>query len=144
MDEPTGIVPMTGDAGLKKFAEGQRVWTSLDVSDPKKAAKFLRAKAQADFGYDDVAGQNFNVTDAILHDVNIVDDDSGEVKPAVRTVLICDDGSTVAFVSKGIVSGLRDLWRIFGAMPWQPARTLTVLRAKAKRVGHMYILTIPE
>lgn len=143
MAEENSVVPGSQDGGLEGFMTAGRVWTSLNVKDPAEARRFLKAKAAPDFTFDDVQGQTLDLADAIIHECTVMDQVTGEVIQARRTVLIFGDGASAGFVSEGIIAGLRDLFTIYGPLPWRPARGIVITRHKTSRARQIYLINLP-
>lgn len=129
---------------ISEVFEPQRVWTSLDLKDERNAALYLAAKSAPDFGYEDVQGTEFCVTDAIMHTCQLADRQTGELVTKVRTILITDDGTSIGFVSTGVVNSLRDLMGLYGQLPWKPGRRLRVVQRTTSGGNRVYNLALPH
>jgi hypothetical protein len=93
-------------------------------------------------GYEQVAGQILPLVSAVGHTVQIADHETGEVVPAVRTVLVLADGRKVAFISTGIQSSIAKLLYSFGRPPWTPPVAIRIY-AKPARMGKVYLIDTP-
>lgn len=136
-------VPQGAD-GLAAFTAPSRAWTSLDLTKHEGVRTFLKAKAAPDFSFDDVQGQTLKLADGLVHECEVTDHETGELKLARRTVLIFEDGTSAGFVSEGIIRGLKDLFLIYGPLPWRPAREIVITRAKTSAKKQVYLINLPE
>lgn len=118
--------------------EGQRFYSSIVLDKNSEnyrsiAAKVIKAMANPDKKLDEVANvMVLYVEHIVAHDVNIVDDSGLEV-PAVRVVMVMENGQTVAGVSTGFKASLSNLMAIIGQPPYSPSLPLIVNRVKTRR-----------
>lgn len=75
------------------------------------------------------------IENVILHDVEVVDTETGEITEAVRTVLITPKGEAFAAVSQGVINSLQMICNpnVFGPPPWSPPIKLEMIRVKTKK-----------
>jgi hypothetical protein len=60
------------------------------------------------------------VTDIIAHNIQLVDEETGEMNDATRCVLITEDGQGYECVAGGVVSSIKKIVGIVGRAPWTP------------------------
>lgn len=60
------------------------------------------------------AGTELYLVKALFHECTVNDAETGEVRPAVRTVLIDEDGITYGSVSEGVCRSLQRLFKAVG------------------------------
>lgn len=69
-----------------------------------------------------------DVQHVVMHSIEITDEDTGETKPEVRTVVVCGDGSKVAFVSRQVCKFFARLTMLGRPGPWNPPLKLMLRR----------------
>ena len=67
---------------------------------------------------DDHKGEVLEIVDVAAHPVSLVDENTGEVVDALRTILIAKNGTVYDAVSQGIASSLSKIFGIVGMPPW--------------------------
>lgn len=82
-----------------------------------------------------------SITDILAHPVSLLDEKTGEVTDAIRTILIDEEGTAYAAVSEGIRSSITRLVQIAGALPWTPSLKMVALQ-KPTRNAMYQVLTI--
>jgi hypothetical protein len=95
------IAKRTEAPSLAEFGGGgQRMRTSLDLDDPKKRGLFLRAQQDCDARLVECVNTPIHVTDYLVHEVELINKETGEATQAVRLVIVDKDGLTYEAVSK--------------------------------------------
>jgi hypothetical protein len=106
--------------------------TSIDVS----SASGRRALFDCVEGDSEDSGQWINQEIAIehvfFHVVQLDNDETGETRNCIRTVLITPDGKRIKFVSVGIVKALQLAAYAFGPLPWSPPRVFVLHNLQGK------------
>ena len=67
---------------------------------------------------DDHKGEVLEIVDVAAHPVTLVDENTGEVVEALRTIVIDKKGVVYDAVSQGIASSLSKIFGIVGMPPW--------------------------
>lgn len=67
---------------------------------------------------DDHKGEVLEIVNVAAHPVSLVDENTGEVVQAMRTVLIDKNGKNFDAVSQGVVSSLQKIFAIVGQPPY--------------------------
>ena len=67
-----------------------------------------------------------NVSDVVAHEVTLIDNETGEVTKALRTILVDTNGVTYQAVSVGVANSLQRIFSIFG----EPATWKNPLKVK--------------
>lgn len=67
---------------------------------------------------DDHKGEVLEIVNVAAHPVTLIDENTGAVVEALRTVLIAKDGNIFDAVSQGIASSLSKIFGIVGMPPW--------------------------
>lgn len=85
----------------------------------------------------DSIGTVLRIKDVAFQSLALVNEQSGEVEPAVRTVVFCDDGKAYSAVSDGIHKSMSLVFGLWGKPPWNPAKPF-VVRQLSLKGGHRY------
>ena len=89
-------------------------------------------------------GKTIMVKNVVCHGVEMTNEKTGEVAPAWRVILIADDGTQYACVSKGVVGSLNKIFGVFGTPEtWTESLPLIARKVQAKR-GKSLILEVDE
>lgn len=99
----------------------------------KSAVQIYNAVNSADEQLADHINEVLEVVDVVAHPVTLVDEQSGEVVNALRTILVTKDGKGYSAVSQGITSALSRIFSIVG-MPDGGAWRKEPVRMKVKQV----------
>lgn len=145
--ENAGLVPVaepTALDGYNPFSGAMRYWANWQLTSKPDKARLMKAFQQADLKADDILGKPISVTHVLVHPVEIVDEETGEVTPCHRTVFVLDDGRTVGFVSAGILKSLGLICAMEGTGPWPGGITLMVRQITVKRARRMYVIDLIE
>lgn len=62
-----------------------------------------------------------NVENVIIQQVELPNDDTGELEKANRIVLIDNKGKAYGCTSTGVETSIKNLFAVVGAAPWSPA-----------------------
>lgn len=84
-----------------------------------------------------ILGQPIEAVGYIVHPAESSDEDTGEIRTYLRTVILTAQGGRVAVGSDVIPRRLRDVERYLRPAPWQPPLTLIIKDKKGKR-GRTY------
>lgn len=60
------------------------------------------------------------VTDIVAHNIELLDDETGEISPATRIVLVDENGNGYDCVAQGIFSSIQKIIGLVGPAPWNP------------------------
>lgn len=120
---------------LKVVASG--VATSLDIATPVGRAKMYTAMMSDAKALKDFVNTKIKVSDILVHRAKWTDEKTGEIVDALRTVLILEDGSTIACMSAGVAKSLAVYSACFGPPPWvQPVEFTVRNTGKKDRVWY--------
>lgn len=123
---------------LKPIGPNQR--SSIEPITKAQKVQIARAMISQDFSAEETIGQTFAIRDVVCHVVDLPDPETGEVKHAIRTVLIGPDGSRIAAVSNGVLQSLEILSAAFGPPPWVDGLVVTLKEEKSKGGRKYYVL----
>lgn len=124
--------------------QGQRLafWANWDTSDLRGKAMVTQCFGDADLPVSKVLGQTIYVTHLLVHPVQIVQPDDGEIVDATRVVLVLKDGQTVAAVSGGIVKSVQLICMLCGQGPWEDGLPLVVKQVETRSGRRTYNLQL--
>ena len=75
---------------------------------------------------DKLAGKTFAIKYYYMAETSIMDGETGELKDAIRTVLISPNNEVAAFVSEGVAKAVALMARRFGTKPFNPPLVVEV------------------
>lgn len=101
--------------------------------DGKRATKIsiYNAINNAQESLDEHIGEELLVVDVVAYPVQLVDENTGEIVDALRTILVTKDGKTYAAVSQGVTNSLSRIFSIVGEPSWKDEP----LKLRAKKVS---------
>jgi hypothetical protein len=117
-------------------------YSSLKPTDNTSRSRLYNAMVGNAKPLEDAMGDIVLIEHIIATPVEIKDGLTGEIKPAVRTILVQPNGVMFGCVSEGIRNSIRKLAGVFSEPPWDGGLELKVLSQKAK-VGRVYYLERP-
>ncbi len=139
LPQPTSLRSILGlDGGRHKF------FSNINRSERSGAVLLMRCSEEPTFRAEDVLSRDLLVTHYLVHTVDLENVETGEITTCPRTVLVLEDGGTVAFVSDGVLDSLQFLLGIVGLGPWNPPLTLQVKQARTRRGWKVTRLSLKE
>lgn len=127
--------------GVRRLRDALRVSTSIDLTAPDAWKRVYRSLISEDIKGRTVMHERLQVRDWLVHDIDLPDPQTGELKPCLRSVLILEDGARVSFVSDGIARSLTAIHLLRGPAPWTPA-TVCIPKSGAARIGEFKYLDV--
>ncbi len=94
--------------------------------------------------FDDVQDSGIQIHQFYVHQVQFVDEKTGEVNEGIRTVLIPKVGPPFACVSDGIARDLAGIIRTFGFGPYEPPISVMPVSIKTRKGRKTYRLVPQE
>ena len=82
---------------------------------------------------DDHKNEILEIVDVACHPVSLLDENTGEVVNALRTILVDKDGKNYDAVSQGIVSSLQKIFAIVGQPSYNPPLKIKVVEQKTRK-----------
>lgn len=130
------------ERGLAKWDNHQS--DCLNNFDGDQRQKFaLRMRCMAASGGDVAIGKVIPVKYWMVHEVEFINKETGDVVQTYRTVLMTPDLVPYAFVSGGVASGIQQIHAEFGTAVLDPPLYLRVEQKNTANKRRMYVL-IPE
>ena len=117
--------------------------STVDLSTFEGKVKNLNAIQNAQSA-NDYIGKTLNVTDVIFQQAQFVDEETGEISDGVRTILLLDDDTAVAFASDVIVRSIKTIIATFGSPENWPNHMLPlkVEQKQGKGTHRFYQLSV--
>lgn len=116
MEEVMTIAKM--DARKELSAETNDVFCSVTGGDRKARAMVFNAMNNPDHKVGDCINKVINVKDVLAEFIEVTNEETGELEPAPRVVLIDENGESYQAVSKGIFNAVKKAIATFGAPTW--------------------------
>jgi hypothetical protein len=86
--------------------------------------------------------KQFPVANIFVHPIETTNDETGEVRSALRTVLIGPSGNRIQFVSQGVIKSMQIIAATYGGLPWVPAKMMLLERVKTSGSRSMFRLSV--
>ena len=117
--------------------------STVDLSTFEGKVKNLNAIQNAQSA-NDYIGKTLNVTDVIFQQAQFVDEETGEISDGIRTILLLDDDTAVAFASDVIVRNVKTIIATFGSPENWPHHMLPlkVEQRQGKGTHRFYQLSV--
>lgn len=131
------IATVEAPATLTNMGDGGKLVTSIDTSTREGSIKAFNASQDPE-RLDEHLNEEITIKDVIMQNVQVTDNQTGEVTPAVRTILVTPEGKAYAATSIGIVNSLHQIFTLFGEpQTWSEPLTVKVMQ-KHSRTNSMY------
>lgn len=128
-----------------KNPAGQFYCSVVNDGTRKSKIAIFNAINSADESLADHIGEVIEVVDVIAHPVELVNEETGEIIQALRTVLITKEGKSYTAVSQGITSALGRIFSIIGspdAGAWKDEPVKMKIKQVKTRNGNNKVNTI--
>lgn len=123
------LVPVTMSSISEDIQGGGNYFSgACETFEEKK--RLVNAMSNPDFRTADFINKTINVVDVFMEMANVTDQNTGDLKPIPRVVLIDDKGKSYASLSFGIFNSLKKIISVFGFPTWDPAIPLEVSRVQ--------------
>lgn len=130
MNENTAIAnaPMNfmDEAAVESFI-------SFDVDTPENRIMAYNAINNPDARIADMINKTIELRDVVMTPVDLVNEETGEVERATRSILIDTQGVTYTATATGIYNSLRNIYMIFHTLHFEPAIKVEVNQVTTKR-----------
>lgn len=111
-DLETGIVSV-GLGSLMNSGNAD-MYCSLKAESFESKASIYNALNSPDAKISECINMVLEIRDVIAHEVQLVDQNTGEITKCLRTILVDKDGKTYQAVSVGVANSLNRIFQIFG------------------------------
>lgn len=137
--EPTQVLPGQSSSQDRFLAELLSTRTSnFDGDNMQKMRLEMLATGPSVEKADKILGNILEVVYYYAHPVDIAVNNTGEVRPAVRVVLIDKDSKAYGFVSEGIARSLATLIFYLGQKPWNPPVKMKITQSSTRKGNRIY------
>lgn len=116
-------------------------YCSKKVTDENEKKELFNALESCDVLLNDCAGQEIEIKDVYVEEKEVIDEETGEIKPKYRTIIFDENGQTYVTTSYGIFNVLRKIFQVYGfPTEWEKPLKVKVLK---KSIGNdKQILTL--
>lgn len=145
VDKPlTGSVPATPIFDPEKVFALWCSYGDLRTLSGKDKARVVRLLQTQGEPLADYIGKIITVEHVLVHNVDMVNQETGEVNEATRLVLIASDETAYTCVSEGIRRSIGLLAQAYGMPPWTGGMRAKVEQLTTRRGRRTFILTPVE
>ncbi len=121
---------------------GMSMYTSMSANTNEEKAKLFNAMNNPDHRISDMIGKTITVKDVFIEEVEMANEETGEVVRAPRIVVIDVEGRSYQAVSVGVLSAFKKLFGLYGQPTWEEGITLEVRQLK-KGKNNILTFSIP-
>lgn len=93
-------------------------YCSVQGGDREAKKKVYNAMNNPDHRVGDFINKTINVQDVLAEEIELVNEETGELQTAIRVVLIDDKGKSYQAVSTGVYNAIKKLIAVYGAPTW--------------------------
>lgn len=117
---------------LMRITDENPTYCSMVVSNREQQKAFYNAVQNCDKKMSDFINKELTFTDVYMEKTEVIEKDAkgnptGVIQDAVKIVLILEDGTGVVSTSKGVLTSLYAMFRIFGTPDmWEEPMTVCV------------------
>lgn len=119
-------------------ADARTAYCSIKGATMRERAAVYNASNNPNHRLADFINKVIRVKDVLAEQVEMVDEETGELQTAVRVVLIDVDGASYQAISTGVFSALKRAIQVFGAPTWDDGLPILI---KQVPVGKGSMLT---
>lgn len=117
-----------------------RMFTSLDISSDEGKATLLMALQGENASLGDMIGEEIEISHLVVHNVEVLDEDTGELLERDRIVIVQPDGTMLSAVSQGIRKSVQLLCALYRLPPYDPPLRVKIVQTNTKRGRRLYQL----
>lgn len=112
--------------------ENDGFYSSLKVDTHEQRVAFYNATSAPDEQLRDHINEVLYIRDVCAEPVDVTDDKTGEVRRAVRVIMVDVNGVSYSTLSAGIYNSLKRVFGIFGAPTWENGLALKVKQMNSR------------
>lgn len=141
MSETNNELVQQQDSALSLTQGSGNISTSVDMTTEEGKVKVFAAMQDSE-KIEDHLNEDINLSDIIMQNVEILNEQTGEMDPAVRTTLIDDKGKSYTATSAEIVKSLRTLIGIWGEPKgWKKPIKIKMTTGKSRKGRRFFTLS---
>lgn len=129
MSESTELMSISQELST----DARTTYCSITGGTQKDRAAVFNAANNPDHKLADYINKTIVVRDVLAEQVELVDDETGEVAESVRVVFVDMDGESYQTISTGVYSALKRAIQVFGAPTWDEGLPITVKQVQVAR-----------
>lgn len=142
-NEMTNLVPVDGRPNFVADLQSAVVsFCSFEAHTDEERKKKYTAMNNPDKRLAEMINMEIAVKDIYCETVNIINEKTGEVSPAARTVLIDEDGVSYQCVSVGVFNSIKKAISVFGLPTWENPIRFRVKNIPIKKIPNASTLTL--
>lgn len=123
------------------------LWCSygdLQALSAKDRARVVRLLQEPGEPLSAFIGQQITVEHVLVHNIELLNEETGELEEASRLVVIAPDGTAYSCVSEGIRRSIGLLAQVYGMPPWKGGMKVMVKQLTTRRGRRTFVLTPVE
>lgn len=135
MSENTNLMNTTEANAPAAFMQeaAADTYISFPMTDPASRIAAYNAINNPDAKVADMINKTIALKDVVMIPVTLVNDETGEVENAMRSILVDADGTTYTATATGIFNSLKNIYLIFGTLHFDNPVTVEVNQVATKR-----------
>lgn len=119
------------------------IWTTLDRSTEEGRAMLGYVLTTEPTRMEDHVGKAIKVTDVTTTLGEVTNEDTGEVRKCIRSLLLCTDGTVYSTMSPVVAKGLQRVIAIEGVPPWPDGKELIINEEKTRNQRKCLTVKLP-
>lgn len=108
------------------------IYCSVNGGDRKSKALVYNAANNPEHKVGDYINKTINVKDVLVEEIELVNEESGNMERAPRVVLIDDKGEAYQAVSMGMFNAVKTAIQVFGAPTWDEPLPMLIKQITVK------------
>lgn len=134
-------VPATTSIAQELSGDAKSIFCSVQGGDRKTMAKVYNAMNNPSHKVGDCINQVILVKDVLVEEIELANEETGELQAVPRVVLIDEKGEAYQAVSVGVFNSLKGLFQVFGPATWDDPLPILVKQVPTKN-GSMLTLDV--
>lgn len=125
-------------------AQSQKnMYVSFSPDTPEQKIALYNAMNNPDEQVGNMINEKITIRDVFVEEVDMLNEETGEITAAPRIVLIDVKGKSYAAMSTGIFSSIEKLMQVFGPPTWENGLTV-IVRQKMTKERRIYTLEVAQ
>lgn len=133
-----------GDMVSRLGSQSQKnMYVSFSPDTPEQKIALYNAMNNPDEQVGNMINEKITIRDVFVEEVDMLNEETGEITAAPRIVLIDVKGKSYAAMSTGIFSSIEKLMQVFGPPTWEEGLTV-IVRQKMTKERRIYTLEVAQ
>ena len=134
MEENKNEIMTVDDTGIKAhLISVEDTYCSMVANTPEEKKALFNAMNNPEYHLSECINMHLFIKDVYCETVTIINDETGEISPAVRIVLIDKDGVGYQCTSRGVYSALKKCFSVYGMPTWDEPLEIEVKQMTKKK-----------